>query len=42
MAVADIKQTSTIHTNEYKGFLSDLYKDPYLEAQTIQTKKKRK
>ena len=42
MAAANAMQTCETHTNENKGFISDQYKDPDLEAQTIQKKKKRK
>ena len=36
---ADVKQTSKIHTSDSEGFISDNYKDPDIEAQTIQKKK---
>ena len=42
MVTADAKQTSEICTNDNESFISDHYKDPDLEAQTIQKKKKRK
>ena len=36
------EQTSEIHTNDNESFTSDQYKDPDLEVQTIQKKKKQK
>ena len=39
IAKANVKQTSEIHTNGIVSFISDKYKGPDLEVQTIQKKK---
>ena len=42
MAAENVKQTSEIHTVDNEGFVSDQYKDPDIEAATIQKKGKQK
>ena len=35
MTTENVKHTTEIHTNENKGCISDQYKDPDLEVQSV-------